>query len=348
MIQRVGFQACGRGAAWSIRGSTAVVLHGDETPRNTQRPFRTSICAVAKGEAGDLTSTQVLRRVSRRDGHDRRVLPLDGGTHSSRGSRSRRTGSPWNGKQCGYRQDHHGRGQDRRGWQGRHLGAGPNASRALDLCTGLPAAQRRPTILEPNAGHYGIFAGKSWRENIRPCWCWISSTPICDVPRCRCAPSAERRDDRQVHLGRGAIPSAFHIWTLAVRPAAGFQGRGGAGALDMSPCDLFQGGLVHSHHELGPRAARDGAVTVQAANPRRHGRLRQRRRWHPVPGCGRPRCCGAAPGVSGRRAGKRGLCPPSRSATPPRHISGTERRSVRQRHGPVEDGPRHRSGHGGG
>ena len=22
--------------------------------------------------------------------------------------------------------------------------------------------------LEPGAGHYGIFAGKSWRENIRP------------------------------------------------------------------------------------------------------------------------------------------------------------------------------------
>jgi poly(3-hydroxybutyrate) depolymerase len=38
---------------------------------------------------------------------------------------------------------------------------------ALDLCTGLPA-EKKASYLEPNAGHYGIFAGKSWRENIRP------------------------------------------------------------------------------------------------------------------------------------------------------------------------------------
>jgi poly(3-hydroxybutyrate) depolymerase len=38
---------------------------------------------------------------------------------------------------------------------------------ALDLCTGLPA-HKKANYLEPNAGHYGIFAGKSWRENIRP------------------------------------------------------------------------------------------------------------------------------------------------------------------------------------
>ena len=38
---------------------------------------------------------------------------------------------------------------------------------ALDLCTGLPAA-KKASHLEPGAGHYGIFAGKSWRNNIRP------------------------------------------------------------------------------------------------------------------------------------------------------------------------------------
>jgi poly(3-hydroxybutyrate) depolymerase len=38
---------------------------------------------------------------------------------------------------------------------------------ALDLLTGLPAA-RKASHLEPGAGHYGIFAGKSWRDNIRP------------------------------------------------------------------------------------------------------------------------------------------------------------------------------------
>ncbi|MGZ9810613.1 polyhydroxyalkanoate depolymerase [Pseudoroseicyclus sp. H15] len=38
---------------------------------------------------------------------------------------------------------------------------------ALDLLTGLPR-EKKAAHLEPGAGHYGIFAGKSWRNNIRP------------------------------------------------------------------------------------------------------------------------------------------------------------------------------------
>lgn len=38
---------------------------------------------------------------------------------------------------------------------------------ALDLLTGLSDDQKT-AHLEPGAGHYGIFAGKSWRNNIRP------------------------------------------------------------------------------------------------------------------------------------------------------------------------------------
>ncbi|MEL6549137.1 MAG: polyhydroxyalkanoate depolymerase [Pseudomonadota bacterium] len=38
---------------------------------------------------------------------------------------------------------------------------------ALELLTGLPEA-KKAAHLEPGAGHYGIFAGKSWRNNIRP------------------------------------------------------------------------------------------------------------------------------------------------------------------------------------
>ncbi|TWI38271.1 polyhydroxyalkanoate depolymerase [Paracoccus sulfuroxidans] len=38
---------------------------------------------------------------------------------------------------------------------------------ALDLCTGVPP-EKKVQHLEPGAGHYGIFAGKSWRLNIRP------------------------------------------------------------------------------------------------------------------------------------------------------------------------------------
>ncbi|QJF52080.1 polyhydroxyalkanoate depolymerase [Roseobacter ponti] len=38
---------------------------------------------------------------------------------------------------------------------------------ALALCTGLPDS-KKASHLEEGAGHYGIFAGKSWRRNIRP------------------------------------------------------------------------------------------------------------------------------------------------------------------------------------
>ncbi|KUJ85606.1 polyhydroxyalkanoate depolymerase [Ruegeria marisrubri] len=38
---------------------------------------------------------------------------------------------------------------------------------ALDLCTGLPDSKKASHV-EPGAGHYGIFAGRSWRDNIRP------------------------------------------------------------------------------------------------------------------------------------------------------------------------------------
>ena len=38
---------------------------------------------------------------------------------------------------------------------------------ALGLLTGLPES-KKASHTEPGAGHYGIFAGKSWRNNIRP------------------------------------------------------------------------------------------------------------------------------------------------------------------------------------
>ena len=38
---------------------------------------------------------------------------------------------------------------------------------ALDLLTGLPD-DKKASHVEDGAGHYGIFAGKSWRNNIRP------------------------------------------------------------------------------------------------------------------------------------------------------------------------------------
>jgi len=47
------------------------------------------------------------------------------------------------------------------------ISAPGQCSAALDLLTGLKEADKA-RHLEPGAGHYGIFAGKSWRNNIRP------------------------------------------------------------------------------------------------------------------------------------------------------------------------------------
>ena len=38
---------------------------------------------------------------------------------------------------------------------------------ALDPCSGLKD-NKRASYLEPEAGHQGIFSGKSWRNKIRP------------------------------------------------------------------------------------------------------------------------------------------------------------------------------------
>jgi len=59
---------------------------------------------------------------------------------------------------------------------------------ALDLLTGLPD-EKKASHLEPGAGHYGIFAGKSWRNNIRPLVLEFidanSGTPRADTPHLR-------------------------------------------------------------------------------------------------------------------------------------------------------------------
>ena len=41
------------------------------------------------------------------------------------------------------------------------------ATASVAQLTGLPEG-KKASHLEPGAGHYGIFAGKSWRLNIRP------------------------------------------------------------------------------------------------------------------------------------------------------------------------------------
>lgn len=59
---------------------------------------------------------------------------------------------------------------------------------ALDLCTGLPDSKKASHV-EPGAGHYGIFAGRSWRNNIRPLVLeFIDANSVADKPKAKKAP----------------------------------------------------------------------------------------------------------------------------------------------------------------
>lgn len=59
---------------------------------------------------------------------------------------------------------------------------------ALDLCTGLPDSKKASHV-EPGAGHYGIFAGRSWRDNIRPLVLdFIDANSVADKPKAKKAP----------------------------------------------------------------------------------------------------------------------------------------------------------------
>jgi poly(3-hydroxybutyrate) depolymerase len=45
---------------------------------------------------------------------------------------------------------------------------GPGQTQAAhELCAGIPA-DRRDDLVVPKAGHYGIFSGRRWREQVAP------------------------------------------------------------------------------------------------------------------------------------------------------------------------------------
>jgi poly(3-hydroxybutyrate) depolymerase len=73
---------------------------------------------------------------------------------------------------------------------------------ALDLLTGLPD-DKKASHLEPGAGHYGIFAGKSWRNNIRPLVLDFidANSPDIDHSRSSTGPGTKARN------GAGAKPA---------------------------------------------------------------------------------------------------------------------------------------------
>ncbi|WP_164659959.1 polyhydroxyalkanoate depolymerase [Tropicibacter sp. Alg240-R139] len=64
---------------------------------------------------------------------------------------------------------------------------------ALDLCTGLPDSKKASHV-EPGAGHYGIFAGRSWRDNIRPLVIDFMNANAKRAPARKTAPKAANKN----------------------------------------------------------------------------------------------------------------------------------------------------------
>lgn len=68
---------------------------------------------------------------------------------------------------------------------------------ALDLCTGLPDS-KKASYVEPDAGHYGIFAGRSWRNNIRPLVLdFIDANSDAPEPRNRTSPRKKSKTTKK-------------------------------------------------------------------------------------------------------------------------------------------------------
>ncbi|MCR9113184.1 MAG: polyhydroxyalkanoate depolymerase [Rhodobacteraceae bacterium] len=71
---------------------------------------------------------------------------------------------------------------------------------ALDLLTGLPDS-KKASYIEPEAGHYGIFAGRSWRNNIRPLVLdFIDANSEAPAKRSRTAPSKKKAGKKGAKL----------------------------------------------------------------------------------------------------------------------------------------------------
>jgi len=90
---------------------------------------------------------------------------------------------------------------------------------ALDLLTGLPDS-KKASHLEPGAGHYGIFAGKSWRINIRPLVLdFIDSNAAPKVVSSRNKPAASKPTAPAAKAGIAVVGSK-KPGAAAAKPAA--------------------------------------------------------------------------------------------------------------------------------
>jgi len=79
---------------------------------------------------------------------------------------------------------------------------------ALDLLTGLPDSKKAAHV-EPGAGHYGIFAGSSWRNNIRPLVLdFIDANSDAPKPAVAAKPAAKRKPATKAKAAATKAPTA--------------------------------------------------------------------------------------------------------------------------------------------
>ncbi len=90
---------------------------------------------------------------------------------------------------------------------------------ALDLLTGVPA-EKKASHVEPDAGHYGIFAGRSWRNNIRPLVLAFIDRNSGQVAEKAPAPQAPAARSSNVEPSKAETPKAQAPNSAAPKPQA--------------------------------------------------------------------------------------------------------------------------------
>ena len=169
-----GIQIQGRGPDGLPRAAATRGLHVDEL----RNPFQRLPEPDFGGDEGrgrrPRQAQQILRRIPRGDGHDRRVLPVDRRAHlqepRDREERIRGQGPPGR-----HRQDHRRGDQDGRGLEGRYHRAGPMRRRAA-------AVHRRA----------GGEEGRLYRDRRRPSTAFSPASPGATTSARWCSSSSTR------------------------------------------------------------------------------------------------------------------------------------------------------------
>ncbi len=165
-IQRVGFKYKGVGRLVYPGLLQLQSFMSMNAERHKQGLFRPDHARRQGRGFGSRPAQPLLRRIPRRHGHDRRNSTCRPSSGSSKGCEIAKNEFVVAGKKVDIGTITNVAVMTVEG-ENDDISAPGQCVAALALLTGLPDA-KKTQHLEPGAGHYGIFAGKSWRMNIRP------------------------------------------------------------------------------------------------------------------------------------------------------------------------------------